>query len=183
MESTDFTSIEPRTDSAGTSRAGSRKSLAGETNELFRTPNQRQVSTSSGLAKQMLHLRPEVRETMKSITIPCLAMILLSTPGIAGNDKNYTYLALGDSVPFGMNITLLPPYSQQTPTPAQFVGYPEAVAAATRLLESKKEANASCPGETSGSFLNTSVPDYGCNSPHYQAVGPAIPPFKTTIES
>ena len=116
---------------------------------------------------------------MKSITIPCLAMILLSTPGIAGND--YTYLALGDSIPFGMNITLLPPYSQQTPTPAQFVGYPEAVAAATRLLESKKEANASCPGETSGSFLNTSVPDNGCNSPHYQAVGPAIPPFKTTI--
>jgi hypothetical protein len=118
---------------------------------------------------------------MKSITIPCLAVILLSTPVFAGNDKNYTYLALGDSVPFGMNVTLLPPYSQQIPTPAQFVGYPETVAAATHLLDSNKEANASCPGETSGSFLNTSTPDNGCNSPHFQPLGPALPPFKTTI--
>ena len=117
---------------------------------------------------------------MKYITIPCLAMMFL-TPVFAGNDKNYTYLALGDSVPFGMNITLLPPYSQQIPTPAQFVGYPETVAAVTHLLESKKEVNASCPGESSGSFLNTSMPDNGCNSPHYQPVGPPIPPFKTAI--
>jgi lysophospholipase L1-like esterase len=117
---------------------------------------------------------------MKYITIPCLAMMFL-TPVFAGNDKNYTYLALGDSVPFGMNITLLPPYSQQIPTPAQFVGYPETVAAVTHLLEANKEVNASCPGETSGSFLNTSAPDNGCNSPHYQPVGPPIPPFKTAI--
>jgi hypothetical protein len=108
-------------------------------------------------------------------------MILTATHLFAGNDKNYTYLALGDSVPFGMNVTLLPPYSQQIPTPVQFVGYPETVAAATHLLDSNKEANASCPGETSGSFLNTSVPDNGCNSPHFLPVGPPIPPFKTTI--
>jgi lysophospholipase L1-like esterase len=80
-----------------------------------------------------------------------------------------------------MNITLLPPYAQQLPTPAQFVGYPETVAAATHLLESGKEVNASCPGESSASFLDTSQPDNGCNSYHYQLVGPPIPPFKTLV--
>ena len=92
------------------------------------------------------------------------------------------YLALGDSVPFGMNVTLLPPYSQQPPTPSEFSGYPDVVAA----TEHMSQINASCPGETSGSFLNVSVMDNGCNDPHI--VPPAvsdlmpviIPPFKTT---
>lgn len=118
---------------------------------------------------------------MKFITLRCLTMILVCTPGFAGNDKNFTYLALGDSVPFGMDITRVPPYSQQIPTAAQFVGYPETVASVRHLLESSKEVNASCPGETSGSFLNTSALDNGCNGPHYQPGGPTLPPFKTTI--
>jgi hypothetical protein len=118
---------------------------------------------------------------MKTIAIASLVLIVLATPVFAGT--NYTYLALGDSVPFGMNVTLLPPYSLQTPKPADFVGYPEAVAAAVGV----SEVNASCPGETSGSFLNTSAPDNGCNSPHVvplpsPTLPPVIiPPFKTTI--
>ena len=50
-------------------------------------------------------------------------------------------------------------------------------------LEPKKEVNASCPGETSGSFLDVNVlgGDYGCNSPHFQPPAPTIPPFKTSI--
>src|SRR5215471_21762585 len=93
-------------------------------------------------------------------------LIGLIAPAFAANETNYTYLALGDSVPFGLNITLLPPFSQKLPTPAEFVGYPEPVAASEHLLQSKQEVNASCPGETSGSFLNASMPDNGCNSPH-----------------
>jgi hypothetical protein len=81
-----------------------------------------------------------------------------------------------------MNVTLLPPYSAHPPTPAQFIGYPEAAAALARVAE----VNASCPGETSASFLNASMPDNGCNSPHMvplpsPGLAPVtIPPFKTT---
>jgi lysophospholipase L1-like esterase len=110
-----------------------------------------------------------------------LAFALLVAPVFAGNDKDYTYLALGDSIPFGMNVLLLPPYSTQPPTPDQFIGYPETVAAAEHLLQSKKEVNASCPGESSGSFLNTAILDNGCNSPHLQPPLPPIPPFKPTF--
>src|SRR6266581_6235747 len=117
----------------------------------------------------------------KTIITTQLALTLLVAPVFAGNDKNYTYLALGDSISFGLDATLLPPYATQLPTPEQFIGYPEAVAAAEHLLESKKEVNASCPGETSGSFLNTASPDFGCNSPHFQPPLPPIPPFKTGI--
>lgn len=108
-----------------------------------------------------------------------LAFALLVAPAFAGNAKDYTYLALGDSIPFGMNALLLPPFSTRPPAPDQFIGYPEIVAAAEHLAQSKKEVNASCPGETSGSFLHTASQDLGCNSPHYQLPAPTILPFKT----
>jgi lysophospholipase L1-like esterase len=70
---------------------------------------------------------------------------------------------LGDSIAFGFDPTLFVP-SPPPPTPAQFTGYPEIVAQVKHLLQSKKEVNAACPGETSASFLNTAKPDNGCNS-------------------
>lgn len=114
---------------------------------------------------------------MRSFILMYPVLTLLVAPAFAAND-NVTYLALGDSVPFGLNAALLPPYSQQIPTPSQFIGYPEVVAATERV----KAINASCPGESSGSFLDTSVLDYGCNSPHpYPPPIPPAPPFKTSI--
>jgi lysophospholipase L1-like esterase len=110
-----------------------------------------------------------------------ITFLLLVAPIFAGNTGDYTYLALGDSVPFGLSALLLPPYSSRVPTPGQFVGYPETVAQIEHLANSKKEVNASCPGETSGSFLNAALPDYGCNSSHLQPPAPPIPPFKTTF--
>jgi lysophospholipase L1-like esterase len=84
---------------------------------------------------------------------------------------------LGDSVEYGFNPTLFPPFTSTLPTPAQFTGYPEAVAQVEHLLQSKKEVNTACPGETSGSFINTMAPDNGCNG-----FGPqGQPPFKTSI--
>ena len=109
-----------------------------------------------------------------------LGIVTTVSPALAGNS---TYLALGDSVPFGMNVTLLPPYSQQMPRPADFIGFPSVAAAAMRV----SVLNASCPGETSGSFLNASAPDNGCNSPHIvplpsPSLQPVvIPPFKTSV--
>jgi lysophospholipase L1-like esterase len=98
----------------------------------------------------------------------------------AGNESNYTYLALGDSIAYGLNVLLLPPPPfTQTPLPAPsaFVGYPEVIADQLHLANSKKEVNASCPGETSGSFYIPGAQDYGChdNGPQGQ------PPFKTWV--
>src|SRR5258707_626419 len=86
------------------------------------------------------------------ITTTAVALALLASPAFAG-----TYLALGDSVAYGLDPTKL---SDPSITQASFTGYPETVAA----IEQKKEVNAACPGETSGSFINGG-PDYGCNSP------------------
>lgn len=109
-------------------------------------------------------------------TVIALAFALLVTPLFA--ESGTTYLALGDSVAFGMNPLLLPPYSpsKPSPKPKDFIGYPEILAAVAPLLQN--EVNASCPGETSASFLDTKALDFGCNSPHPD---PPFPPFKTTI--
>jgi len=106
-----------------------------------------------------------------------LLLTLLAVPAYAANPPSGTYLALGDSIAFGMNPLLLPPYVpvSQVPTPDKFVGYPEAFADMTRLPAAKL-VNAACPGETSASFLNQNMPDLGCNSSH---VGPPAPPFKS----
>ena len=82
-----------------------------------------------------------------------LALALLEAPLFAANEKNFTYLALGDSPSYGLDPTILPTGpGQLLPSPARFVGYPEAFAGDQHLLKSKKEVNASCPGETSASF-------------------------------
>jgi lysophospholipase L1-like esterase len=127
-------------------------------------------------------MRNGLRAFMKKTIL--VAFALVAIPAFAGNDKNYTYLALGDSIPFGMNILLMPPFSTQLPTPSEFIGYPETVAAAEHLLNSKKLVNASCPGESSGSFLNVTSPDFGCNSNHPNPPGTNplfLLPFKTTV--
>lgn len=106
-----------------------------------------------------------------------LTLTLLVAPAFAGNDHNFTYLALGDSVPFGMNVNLVPPISSVPPKPSEFIGYPEAVAALDRVIGLNTLINAACPGETSGSFLDITIVDNGCNSPH---VNPDVPAFKPT---
>lgn len=94
---------------------------------------------------------------------------------LAAAGTNYTYLALGDSVAFGLDPRLL---VLPLPKPSAFVGYPEIINSAEKLLNNAStEINAACPGETSGSFIATGVEDYGCSS-----LGPqGQPPFKTVI--
>ena len=93
-----------------------------------------------------------------------------TTPSTAATGPG-TYLALGDSVPFGYRAAV----GGQNPNyfdPTSFSGYPEKVAAdrTLRLL------NASCPGETTDSFLNPQAQSNGCeNSPfvaHYRGTFP-----------
>ncbi len=74
---------------------------------------------------------------------------------------NGTYLALGDSVAFGY----VPPQAVPAPNyfdPRSFVGYPEDVARKLHI----RVSNASCPGETTASFLVPGAQSNGCeNSP------------------
>jgi lysophospholipase L1-like esterase len=102
---------------------------------------------------------------VRFLTFTTLALALLVAPLFGGDDNNLTYLALGDSIAFGFNPLLLPPYKAVPPfpTPNEFIGYPETVEQFERLLHSEQEINASCPGETSGSFLNVAAPDNGCH--------------------
>jgi lysophospholipase L1-like esterase len=130
--------------------------------------------------------RLDRKTLMKYFTLIAALTPLLVSPAFSANESNYTYLALGDSVPFGMNITLVPPYSNQLPTPSEFIGYPDVVAELNHLLIPGKEVNAACPGETSSSFLSlanlATNPDNGCNSPHQQPPPlPPLPPFKTAV--
>ena len=117
------------------------------------------------------------RKRFKSfIATRALGIAVLATPMLAGNLTDYTYLALGDSIAFGFNPTLFSP-TLPTPTPSEFVGYPEIVAQVENPLQSQKEVNAACPGETSASFWISGALDNGCNDP-----GPnGQPPFRTTV--
>jgi lysophospholipase L1-like esterase len=64
------------------------------------------------------------------------------------------YLALGDSVAFGYQHPLYPPKN----TLNVFVGYPSYL----NEMVDIPVVNASCPGETSGSFISPLEPDHGC---------------------
>jgi lysophospholipase L1-like esterase len=108
-----------------------------------------------------------------------MLLFLALCPALTAADKTITYLALGDSVAFGMNDALVLPYTSTMPTPSEFVGYPEALAGWMPPFKISRLANAACPGETSGSFLSTASPDNGCNSDHvvYPPPGSMLPPI------
>ncbi len=73
-----------------------------------------------------------------------------------GADEGGTYLALGDSVPFGFR----PGATAEYPDAENFVGYPQLVAEELGL----EVLNAACPGETTESFLDTSAQSNGCQN-------------------
>src|ERR1039457_800724 len=89
---------------------------------------------------------------VRFLTTTTLAVAMLAAPLFGANDKDVTYLALGDSIAFGYDPTVA------VPAPNKYVGYPEKVA----QFEFRKEINAACPGETSGSFLVFGARDNHC---------------------
>jgi lysophospholipase L1-like esterase len=105
------------------------------------------------------------------IALETIALGLFSGPAFAAGQKDYKYLALGDSIPFGMDPRLVMA-GQPRPAPSDFKGYPELLS----LIDAryKDEVNGSCPGETSSSFL-MGPPDNGCNSMGPTGQGPFKP--------
>jgi lysophospholipase L1-like esterase len=99
-----------------------------------------------------------------ALALACLLSLLLSTGSSAAKreppvTRGSNYLALGDSVSFGyLESTVVPnpDYSKAS----NFRGFPEHTARALRL----KLANASCPGETSGSLIDAEAKSNGCEN-------------------
>src|SRR5579863_4610146 len=101
---------------------------------------------------------------MKSLRIFCVVLaVALLTMGAAAKDANSSgnYLALGDSVPFGF----IAQAGYEYLYPPNFVSYGDYAS----LIFSLNLVNASCPGETTGSFLSTLAPDNGCREYRRQA--------------
>jgi lysophospholipase L1-like esterase len=89
--------------------------------------------------------------------LTAVGLALVATPALA--NESPTYLALGDSVPFGFSPFVAPSDADG------FIGYPEDLAG----LRDLGVRNAACPGETSGSLISTSAPDNGCQA--FRSVG------------
>jgi lysophospholipase L1-like esterase len=81
----------------------------------------------------------------------------------SAEDDPGTYLALGDSVPFGFRSGEAGEYRDED----NFVGYPELVGEELGL----EVINAACPGETTASFLDPSAQSNGCQNSLRSAFG------------
>jgi lysophospholipase L1-like esterase len=82
--------------------------------------------------------------------------VVVAAPAHAGTDgtqsQGFSYLALGDSVPFGFSPLL------NAADADNFLGYPEVVADRLHL----QDVNATCPGEATGGFLSLTGTDNVC---------------------
>jgi lysophospholipase L1-like esterase len=85
------------------------------------------------------------------------AAVLFGLAAVPAHASEGEYLALGDSVAFGFSPLLV--NAGLAGNPSVFVGYPDVVAQRLGL----QLTNASCPGETSGGFIDrTAAADYLC---------------------
>ena len=91
---------------------------------------------------------------MKASRLLWLTFSLAVVSGWAEDIQRDTrYLALGDSLAFGFNPLVVPINLND------YTGYPDLVS----KMVHRKVANASCFGESSGSFLSLAAPDVGCH--------------------
>jgi len=86
-----------------------------------------------------------------------ISLVLTLSALVAADTNGSAYMALGDSIAFGFDPALLG-------NPASsFTGYPEVLVSNSRQLKKVGTVlNVSCPGESSGSFLDASKPDFHC---------------------
>jgi lysophospholipase L1-like esterase len=86
--------------------------------------------------------------------LSAVALIVIAAIPASASNEGHSYLALGDSVPFGFN-----PNPALWPNISNFIGYPEIVAQRLHI----EDVNASCPGEATGGFLSMGGTDNGCH--------------------
>lgn len=85
--------------------------------------------------------------------VSALALFVLGAVPASATSEGHSYLALGDSVPFGFN-----PNPALWSNAANFTGYPEIVAQQLNI----EDVNATCPGEATGGFLSLTGTDNVC---------------------
>jgi lysophospholipase L1-like esterase len=76
----------------------------------------------------------------------------LAAAPASAESEGHSYLALGDSVPFGFDPLVNPKNA------SNFMGYPEIVAERLNI----EDVNATCPGEATGGFLSLTGTDNVC---------------------
>lgn len=84
--------------------------------------------------------------------LSAVALVVIAAMPASAASEGHSYLALGDSVPFGFN-----PLLDGTDA-SNFIGYPEIVAQRLDI----KDVNATCPGEATGGFLSLTGTDNVC---------------------
>ena len=108
------------------------------------------MASIPGLSLSQLAIKP--RAAALAMVMAGAATLASAAPPAAPG--NASFLALGDSVPFGFIAADGFAYVN----PDNFVGYPNYVGGDLRL----HSANAACPGETSSSFISPTGADNGC---------------------
>jgi lysophospholipase L1-like esterase len=79
-------------------------------------------------------------------------LFVLGALPASASSQGHSYLALGDSVPFGFS-----PLKDPT-NASNFIGYPEIVAKRLNI----EDVNATCPGEATGGFISLTGTDNVC---------------------
>lgn len=105
-------------------------------------------------------------------TVLFVLCLVLAAAGAAmpSESSPRPYLALGDSVVFGF----ITQAGFEYVNPENFVGFPDYVGLGLRL----SDFDASCPGETTGSFLSATAPDNGCRL--FRSLAPLHVPYTST---
>jgi lysophospholipase L1-like esterase len=113
-------------------------------------------------------------KTMKILAILTRLFLLgvLFIGGTAAAQERREALILGDSVAFSYISSVGFEYFYTNPE--NFIGFPDELG----FLFHLDVVNASCPGETTGSFLSSTAPDNGCRS--YRGLFPLHVNYKST---
>lgn len=93
-----------------------------------------------------------MKARLLAVLSAAVLFVIAAIPASASNE-GHSYLALGDSVPFGFS-----PVPTLWPNASNFIGYPEIVAQRLNI----EEVNATCPGEATGGFLSLTGTDNSC---------------------
>src|SRR5476649_2729237 len=111
---------------------------------------------------------------MNNLTIVSRIFLLsvLFISGTAASQERREALILGDSVAFSYISSVGFEYFYTNPE--NFIGFPNELG----FLFHLDVVNASCPGETTGSFLSSAAPDNGCKG--YRGLFPLHVDYKST---
>src|SRR5208282_2024426 len=110
-----------------------------------------------------------VLSTASLVTAVCLGGAVAAWDSDAHRDKA---LLLGDSIAFSYIASV--GYDYFYTDPDNFIGFPDDLGRRFHL----DVVNGACPGETTGGFLSSTAPDYGCRT--FRSLYPLHADYKST---